>query len=189
MQFPLLENISDVLFLLGFVNSTHPFGFGLSVISEGKPSLGFLKLSYFHKIYTRVYLMVVVIVQSLSHVWLFATPWLQHVRPPCPSVSPRVCSNPCPLSRCCHSAILSFVVPFSSCLQSFSASGSLLISWNFTSDGQSIGASASVLSMNIQDWIPLGLSVLISLQSKGLSSVFSNTTVQNYQFFSPQPSL
>ena len=75
MQFPLLEHISDVPFLLGLVNSTHPFGFGLSVISEGKPLLGFLKLSYFHKTYTRVYLMVVVIVQSLSHVWLFATPW------------------------------------------------------------------------------------------------------------------
>jgi len=68
MQFPLLEHISDVPFLLGLVNSTHPFGFGLSVISEGKPLLGFLKLSYFHKTYTRVYLMVVVIVQSLSHV-------------------------------------------------------------------------------------------------------------------------
>ena len=75
MQFPLLENISDAPFLLGLVNSTHPFGFGLSVIPEGKPLLGFLKLSYFHKIYTRVYLMVVVIVQSLSHVWFFATSW------------------------------------------------------------------------------------------------------------------
>ena len=107
-------------------------------------------------------------------------------RLPCPSLSPRACSNSCPLSRWCHPTISSSVVPFSSCLQSFPASGSFQMS-QFTSGGQSIGASssASVLPMNIQDWFPLGLTGLISLQSKGLSRVFSHTTVQNIQFMGP----
>ena len=104
---------------------------------------------------------------------------LQHTRLPCPSPSPRACSNSCPLSRWCHPTILSSVIPFSSCLQSPPASGSFLMSQLFVSGGQSIGvsASASVLAMNIQDWFPLGLTGLISLQSKGLSRVFSNTTM------------
>ena len=116
---------------------------------------------------------------------------LQHTRLPCPSLSPRACSNSCPLNRRCHPTILSSVVPFSSCLQSFPASGSFPMSQFFTSGGQSIGvsASASVLPMNIQDWSPLGWTGLISLQSKGLSRVFSNTTVQKHQFFSAQLSL
>ena len=115
---------------------------------------------------------------------------LQHVRPPCPSPSPRACSNSCPLSQWCHLTISSSVVPFSSCPPSFPASGSFLMRWLFTSGGQSIrvSTSASVLPMNIQDWFPLGLTGLISLQSKGLSRVFSNTTVQKYQFFGAQPS-
>ena len=116
---------------------------------------------------------------------------LQHARLPCPSPSPRACSNFCPLSWWCHPTILPSVVPFSSCLQSFPASGSFLMSWLFTSGGQSVGAlaSASVLPVNIQDWFPLGLTAWISLQSKGLSRVFSNTTLQKHQFFSTQPSL
>ena len=116
---------------------------------------------------------------------------LQHARPPCPSLSPRGCSNSCPLSWRCHPTISSSVTPFSSCLQSFPASGSFLMSRLFTSGGQRIGvsASASVLPMNSQDWFPLGLAGLISLQSKGLSRVFSSTTVSKHQFFGAQPSL
>ena len=115
---------------------------------------------------------------------------LKHARPPCPSPIPGVYSNSCPLSWWCHPAISSSVVPFS-CLQSFPASGSFQMSQLFTSDGQSVGvsASASVLPMNIQDWFPLGWTGWISLQSKGLSRVFSNTTVQKYQFFGAQLSL
>ena len=116
---------------------------------------------------------------------------LQHVSLPCPSPTPRACSNSWPSSQWCHSTISSSVIPFSSCLQSFPASGSFQMSWLFPSGGQSIGAaaSASVLPMNIQGWFPLGLTSLISLQSKGLSRVFSNTTDQKHQFFGAQPSL
>ena len=115
---------------------------------------------------------------------------LQHTRLPCPSPTPRVYSNSCPSSRWCHPTISSSVVPFSSHLQSF-PSGSFPMSQFFIQGGQSIGvsASASVLPMNIQDWFPLGLTGLISLQYKGLSRVCSNTTVQKHQFFSPQLSL
>ena len=113
---------------------------------------------------------------------------LQHIRPPCPSPTPGVYSNSCSLSQWCHPTISSSVIPFSSSLQFFPASGSFPMSQIFASGGQSIGvsASASVLPMNIQDWFPLGLTGLISLQSKGLPRVFSNTTVQNHQFFDPQ---
>ena len=128
-------------------------------------------------------------VQSLSCVQLFATPWLQHTRLPCPSRSPRVCSNSCPLSHWCLPTISSSVAPFSFRLQSFLASESFPMSHLFTSSGQSIGVSASVLLVNIQGWFPLGLTGLISLQSKGLSRVFANTIVQKHQFFSAQPSL
>ena len=116
-------------------------------------------------------------------------PGLQHTRLPCPSPSPRACSNSSPLSQWCHPTISSSVVPFSSCLQSFPTSESFLMSQLFTSGGQSIGASASVLPMNIQDWFPLGLTGFISLKSKGPSRVFSNTTIQKHRFFSTQPSL
>ena len=114
----------------------------------------------------------------------------QHSRLPCPSPTPGACSNSCPFIQWCHSTISSSVVLFSSCFQSFPASGSFPISQFFTSVGQSTGvsASASVLPMNIQDWFPLQLTVLISLRSKGLSTVFSSTTVQKHQFFSTQPS-
>ena len=110
----------------------------------------------------------------------------QHARPPCPSPTPGVYSNPCPSSRRCHPAISSSVVPFSSCPQSLPTSGSFPISQLFAWGGQSIGvsASASVPPKNTQDWFPLGWTGWISLQSKGLSRVFSNTTVQKHQFFS-----
>ena len=124
-------------------------------------------------------------VQSLSCVWLFATPWTALARPPCPSPTPGAYPNSCPLSWWCHPAISSSVVPFSSCPQSFPASGSFQMSQLFASGGQSTGVSAStsVLPMNTQDWSPLGWTGWISLQSKGLSRVFSNTTVQKHQFF------
>ena len=116
---------------------------------------------------------------------------LQHARPPCPSPTPKACLNSCPSSQWCHPTISSSVIPFSSCLQSFPASESFQISQLFASGGQSIGVSAStsVLPMNIQDWFPLGWTGWIFLQSKGLSRVFSNTTVQKHQFFGIQPSL
>ena len=117
---------------------------------------------------------------------------LQHARHSCPSPTPGVHPNPCPLSQWCHPNISSSVVPFSSGLQSFPASGSFQMSQLFTSGGQSIGVSAStsVLLMNTQDWFPLGWTTgWTSLQSKGLSRVFSNTTVRKHQFFSTQLSL
>ena len=113
---------------------------------------------------------------------------LQHTRPPCPSLTPRVHPNPCPSSWWCHPAISSFVIPFSFCPQSLPASGSFPMSQLFTWGCQSSGvsASASVLPVNTQDWSPLGWTGWISLQSKGLSRVFSNTTVQKHQFFGAQ---
>ena len=113
---------------------------------------------------------------------------LQHARLPCPPTTPRTYSNSCPLSWWYHPAISSSVIPFS-CLQSFPASESFPMSQHFAWGGQSTGVSGSVLPMNIQDWFPLEWTGWISLQSKGLSRVFSNTTVQKHQFFSAQPSL
>ena len=115
----------------------------------------------------------------------------QHASPPCPLPTPGVYPNWCPVSRWCHPAISSSVVPFSSCPQSLPASGSFLMSQLFTWGGQSTGISAlaSVLPMNTQDWSPLGSTGWISLQSKGLSRVFSSTTVQKNQFFGTQLSL
>ena len=116
---------------------------------------------------------------------------LQHARLSCPSPSLRACLKSCSLSWWCHLTISSSVIPFSSCLQSFPASGYFPMSQFFASGGQSIAASAfaSVLPMDIQDWFPLGLTGLISLLSKGLSRVFSNTTVWKHQFFGTQSSL
>ena len=115
----------------------------------------------------------------------------QHARPPCASPTPRVHPNPCPLCRWCHPTISSSVIPFSSCPQSFPASGSFQMSQLSASGGQSIAVSAStsVPPMNTQDWSPLEWTGWISLQSKGLSRVFSNTTVQKHQFFHAQLSL
>ena len=116
---------------------------------------------------------------------------LQHVRPLCPSPTSRVHPNSCPSSQWCHPAFSSSVVPFSSCPRSLPASGSFPMSQLFTWGGQSVGVSAStsVLPMNTQDWSPLGWTSCISLQSKGLSRVFSNTVVQKHQFFVAQLSL
>ena len=129
-------------------------------------------------------------VQSLSHVDSLRPKRLQHARPPCPSPTPGVYSNSCPLSQWCHSTISSSVSPFCR-MQSFPASGSFQMSQHFASSGQSIGVSAStsVLPVNTQDWSPLGWTGWISLQSKGLWRVFPNTTVQKHQFFIPQLSL
>ena len=116
---------------------------------------------------------------------------LQYTRPPCPSPTPGIYSNSCPSSQWCQPTISSSVIPFSSHLQSFPASGSFPMSQFFASGGQSIGDSASivVLPMNMQDWLLLAWTGWISLQSKGLSRVFSNTTVQKHQFFGIQLSL
>jgi len=130
---------------------------------------------------------------QLSHSLVSDSLWpheSQHARPPCPSPTPRVHPNSCALSQWCHPAISSSVIPFSSCPQSLPALGSFPMSQLFAWDGQSTGvsASASVLPMNTQDWSPLECTGWISLQSKGLSRVFSNTTVQKHQFFGTQPS-
>ena len=126
-------------------------------------------------------------ISSVTHSCLI----LHDARLPCPSPTPRACSNSCPSSRWCYPTISSSVITFSSCLQSFPASGSFPRSQFFASGGQCIGASASasVLPMNIQDWFSLGLTGSVSLQSKRLSKVFSNTSVQKHQFFSTQLSL
>ena len=113
----------------------------------------------------------------------------QQARPPCPSPTPRVHSYSRPSSQWCHPAISSSIVPFSSCPQSLPASESFPMSWLFTSGGPSIGALASVFPMNIQGWFPLGLTVLISLQSKRLSRVFWSIIIWKHQFFGSQPSL
>ena len=139
--------------------------------------------------YGKSMLIVFSSVQSLSRVWLFVTPWTAACRPPCPSPNPGVHSNSCPSSWWCHPAISSSVVPFSSWPQSLPASESFPMSWLFAWGGQSTGASASVLQVNIQGWFPLGLTGLISLLSKGLSRVFFSTAVWKHQFFSAQPSL
>ena len=133
-------------------------------------------------------------VQCLSCGWQFTLSCPcgpQHARLPCPSPTPGTYSNSCPLSRWCHPPISSSVVPFSSCLQSFPTSGSFPMTQFFTSGGQIIGvsASASVLPMNFQGWFSLRLTGWFSLQSKGLSKVFSNTTVQKHQFLDTQLSL
>ena len=141
--------------------------------------------------YTYIYIYFFRLFSPISHLVMSDSLWphrLQHTRPPCPSPTPGVYSNSCPLSWWCHPTTSSSVVPFSFCLQSLPASGSFQMSQLFASGGQSIGVSAStsVLPMNIQDWFPLGWTSWVSLQSKGLSRVFSNTTVQKHQFFSTQ---
>ena len=129
-----------------------------------------------------------------SHKVMSSSLWpygLQHTRLPCPSLSPRVFSNSCPLSQWCHPTITSSIVSFSSCPQFFPATRSFPMNQLFPSSGQSSGtsASSSILPMNIQGWFPLGLTCLISLLCKGVSRVFSSTTVQKHQFFNAQPYL
>ena len=129
-------------------------------------------------------------VQSLSHVQLFGPHKLQHARPPCPQLTPGVYPNSCPLSQWCHPTISSSVIPFSSCPQSFPASGSFQMSQLFASGCQSIRVSASTsVLQSLKDWSPLRWTGWISWQSKGLSRVFSNTTVQKDQFLGTQLSL
>ena len=137
----------------------------------------------FHLSFTQFLFPDVVVQSVMSDSW--PPHELQHARLPCPSTPPRPFSNLCPLSRWCHPTISSSVAHLSSCPQSFPASRSFPVSWLFTSGDQSIGASASasVLPMNIQGWFPLGLTGLISLLSKGLSRIFSSTTVRKHQFF------
>ena len=134
---------------------------------------------------------IVVAVQSLSCVWLFETPWTEAHQASLFFTISRVYTNSCPLSQWCPPTISSSVALFSSCLQSFPASGSFPASWLFTSGSQSIRASASapVLPVKIQSWFPLGLTGLIPLKFKGHSRVFSSTTVWKHQFFGTQPSL
>ena len=142
------------------------------------------------KIYILIHSATISSVQLVRPINSLPPHGLQHARLPCPLPTPKAFSNSCPLSQWCHPTISSSVIPFSH-LQSFPASGSFPRSQFFTSGGQRIGVSASVsfLPMNIQDWFPLGWTGLISLQSKGLSRVFSNTIVQKHQFFSAQISL
>ena len=131
-----------------------------------------------------------VVVQLPSHASTLI-PWIQHTKLSYPSLSPRVCSNSCPLIQWCSLTISSSVTPFSFCLQSLPAPRSFPVSWLFPLSSQSIGVSAlaSVLPMIIQGWFHLGLTGLIFLLSKGLSRVFSNTTVWKHQLFGTQPSL
>jgi len=148
--------------------------------------------TYLYKNYMQNFVKLKSVQFSCSVVSNSLTPHeLQHSRPPYPSPTPGACSNSCPLSRWCHSTISSSVIPFSSHLQSFPASGSFQMSQFFASGGQSFGvlASTSVLSMNTQDWSPLGWTHWISLQPKGLSRVFSKTIVQKHQFLGVQLSL
>ena len=150
-----------------------------------------LKIYCLHfQIYHTEVLTIVVVVQPPSRVQLFVTPWTA-ARQASLSITVSLTFLKLMPTEWYHTAISSSVTPFCSCLQSFPASGSFQMSQFFTSGGQSIGASASasVLPMNIQDWFPLGWSGWISLQSKGLSRVFSNTAVQKHQLFSTQPSL
>ena len=130
----------------------------------------------------KVHTLLQYVVQSLSCVWLFVTPQTVDSRLPCPSLSPGLCSNSCPLNQWCHPTISTSVAPFSFCPQSLPASRSFWMSWLFTSGGQSTGASvsASVLPMNSQGWFPLGVTGLTSVLSKGLSRVFFSTTIRNH---------
>ena len=143
-------------------------------------------------VWQKMYILYLVVQFSHSLMFISLQPHgLQQARLPGLSPTLGACSNSCALSQWCHPTISSSVVPFSSCLHSFPASGSFPVSQLFASSGQSIGASGSALAlpMNVQDWFSLGLTGLISLQPKGLSRVFSNTTVQEHQFFGTQYSL
>ena len=143
---------------------------------------------YIEKTMTRLQVNIVVVVQTPSCVWLFATPCTAARQAPCPSPSPRVCPSSCSLHWWCCPGISSSNAVFSFCPQSFPASGTFPMSCVLTADDQNTGASASVFPVNIQDWFPLGWTGLI-LKSKGLLGVSSSTTVQQHQFFGVLPSL
>ena len=140
---------------------------------------------FFLPIYCIIILLLISCSVVSSSLWPYG---LQHARLPCPSPTPEACSNSCPLSQWCHPSISSSVIPFSSCPQSFPASGSFSMWWLFATGGQNIGASASASAppMNIQSWFPLGLTDLISLLSKELSRVSSSTIVWKHRFFGTQ---
>ena len=146
--------------------------------------------SIFHRTRTKIFTIYINSVQSLSHIWLFVTPWTAAPQASGPSPTPGIHTNPCPLSQWCHPAISSFVVPFCSCPQSFPASQSFPIGQIFAWGGQStwVSALASVLPKKTQDWSLSEWIGWISLQSKGISRVFSYTTVQKHQFIGAQPS-
>ena len=187
-----LIHVSTCLCVIVFSNILFSaMAFAQWIPSINKPERSLANSKLHHKIELLILWIYFVDVQSLSHVNCLQPHGLQHVRIPCPSPAPRACSNSCPLRWWCHPAISSAGVPFSSCPQSFPASGSFQMSKLFASGGQSTGvsASASVLPLNTEDWSPLGWTGWISLQSKGLSRVFSNTTVQKHQFFGTQVSL
>ena len=180
---------------MNFHKQLKSFSFPVTAIISQIPSIHLLNFSLCLWMCTDISFPSLLLIQfssvQFSHSVMSNSLWphgLQHSRIPCPSPTPRVYPNSCPSSQWCHPTISSSVGPFSFCLQSFPASGSFLISWLFTSGGQRIGASAStsVLPMNIQDLFPLRWTGLISSQSKGLSRVFSNTTVQKNQFFCTQ---
>ena len=149
-----------------------------------KLTIGYSRWLYHYAILSNFYVSSFQLSSVLSSVWLWPHR-LQHTRPPCPSPTPRVYLNSYPLGEWCRPTILTSIIPFFPCLQSFPASGSFQMSQLFASGGQSIGVSgsASVLPMSIQGWFPLGWTGWISLQSKGLSRVSSNTTVQKHKFF------
>ena len=191
----LLSLIRSHLVIFGFVSIT------LGNVSKKNISQWFMSKNVLSEFFSRSFIVSSLTFRSLTHfefIVLYGVSCccysitsnslqlhgLQHNRLPCPSPSPRVCSNSCPLSQWCRPTISSCVVPFSSYLQSFPASGFFSLNQHFAPGGQSTGASASVsvLPMNIQNWFPYGLTGLISLQSMGLS----NTTVQKHQFFSTQ---
>ena len=161
---------------------------------KGRKNLWLMGTHYCSSVTTSEPLWMTLVIFTISGLEVSSSLWprgLQHIRLPCPSLSPRVCSNSCLLSQWCYLIILSYATLFSFCLQSFPASGSFSVSWLFTLGGQNISSSpsASVLPMNTQGWFPLGLTGLISLQFKGLSRVFSSTTIRKYQFFGTQFSL
>ena len=208
-----LTNLSHSYFLLRYEEVLLPNALGITQVVESLLDFSIVIGSFFdydYKIIWRSFSILirvpmwyyeylalshpkmVVVLFSYSVVSDFLLPrGLQHVRLPCPSPSCRASSNLCPLNQWCHPTISSSVIPFFPCLQFFPALGSLLMTQLFVSGGQSTGVSTttSVLPVNIQDWFSLGLTGLISLQSKGLSRVFSITTVQKHQFFSPKYSL
>ena len=167
------------------VQLSHPY------MTTGK-TIALTRQTFVGKVMSLLLNMLSQSVQFSSVAQLYPSLWpheSQHARPPCPSPTPRVYPNSAPLSRWCHPTISSSVIPFSSRLQSFPASGSFPVSQFFASGSTGVSASASVLAMNIQDWFLLGWTGWISLQSKGLSRVFSNTSVQKHQFFGAQLSL
>ena len=169
-----------------FCNS-HPVKILIISVTARSPIVPLLHKSTPHTLHLPS---IVVVVQFLSHVWLFVTPWTVGCQVPLSSTISQSLLKLIPLNWCCH-PIISSTVSSSSCPQSFPASGCFPKSQLFTSRGQSIGTSAStsVLPVNIQGWFSLGLSGFISSKSKGLSRVFSSTTVQKHQFFGTQPSL